>query len=397
MKVALLCSGLGHVVRGHETFARDLFSLLKDHVDLTLFKGGGAPGAGELVIDHLPRNSPCLDHIHATVTPKWASAHLLHERARIEAETFGYAALKPLLEGDFDIIHCLEKPVCNIVFDNRHLFRRKPKVVFSNGGALPVPSLPRCDFVQEHSAGNLRTSARGKAFLIPHGVDTQRFRPGLPSDFRARHGIPEKAFVVISVGTIGATHKRMDHVVREVSRLPEAHLVIVGQESAETPAIRELGQALMPGRVVFATLPREELPKAYAAADVFVLGSRFETFGIVYIEAMAMGLPVICTDHPNTRAIVQEAIFVDMARTGEVARALGNLSQEKMLELGARGRAFVERNYELGLLRSRYQQEYNRILLAPSSLRGPSLSNRAIANSRDIYRRLFTLVHRMIG
>ena len=42
-RIALLCSGLGHIRRGHEVFARDLFDLLKGELDITLFKGGGEP------------------------------------------------------------------------------------------------------------------------------------------------------------------------------------------------------------------------------------------------------------------------------------------------------------------------------------------------------------------
>ena len=160
--------------------------------------------------------------------------------------------MKPLLEGGFDVVHCLEREVCNTVHDHRHLFQRTPKVVFSNGGAIAARDLPRCDFVQEHSAHNLLFSARHKAFLIPHGVDLQRFRPGLPSDFRARHGIPADAFVVISVGTIGHSHKRMDHVIEEVAALDGVRLLVVGQQSPQTPAIKALGQRLMGERIVFA-------------------------------------------------------------------------------------------------------------------------------------------------
>ena len=47
----------------------------------------------------------------------------------------------------------------------------------------------------------------------------------------------------------------------------------------------------MPGRIVFTRMENAELPAAYRAADVFTLGSLHETFGIVYIEAMAMELP----------------------------------------------------------------------------------------------------------
>lgn len=393
MKIALLCSGLGHIHRGHEVFARDLFTLLGDAVDITLFKGGGEPSPRERVIDNLPRNAACLDHIHVAVSPKWADAAREDERDRVEARTFAYAALKPLLEGGFDIVHCLEQDVCNIVHDHRHLFRDTPKVVFSNGGAIPARDLPRCDFVQEHTDHNLSFSDRRKAFMIPHGVDLQRFRPGLPSDFRARHGIPADAFTVISVGTIGRSHKRMHHVIEEVAPLADVRLIVCGQENPDTPGIKALGHRLMGERIVFATLPHDELPQAYAAADAFVLGSLFETFGIVYIEAMAMGLPVICTRHVNQRSIVKEGIFVDMARRGALTEALRRADRAELAALGRRGRAIAERDYDLRVLRRKYLDAYRMIAAAPSSLPRYSLGRKLGANLRNIARQSLRLVH----
>jgi glycosyltransferase involved in cell wall biosynthesis len=315
------------------------------------------------------------------------------ERCRIEHETFAYAALKPLLEGDYDIVHCLEKEVCNVVFDNRHLARRTPKVLFSNGGAIPAPRLPRCDFVQEHTEHNLRYSATHKAFVIPHGVDVERFRPGLPTTFRAEHGIPDDAFVVISVGTICHHHKRMDYVIREVAAIPSAYLVIVGQENSESPAIKELGRQLMGGRVVFATMPHDELPKAYAAADVFALGSLFETFGIVYIEAMAMGLPVFCTNHANQRSIVKEGEFIDIKRRGALTEALRSADPASLRAFGRRGRLIAERTYNLRIVKDCYLNKYREISAAYSSLQPYSLRRAAFANVRNMVRRIFTLIN----
>lgn len=110
MRIALLCSGLGNIQRGHEIFARDLFSMISDSADITLFKGGGGePAPREVVVDNIPRNSACLDEIHVAVSPKWAASVREQERSRIEHETFSYAALKPLLDASFDVIHCLEQ------------------------------------------------------------------------------------------------------------------------------------------------------------------------------------------------------------------------------------------------------------------------------------------------
>jgi glycosyltransferase involved in cell wall biosynthesis len=197
--------------------------------------------------------------------------------------------------------------------------------------------------------------------MIPHGVDTARFHPGVASDYRQRHGIPADAFVVITVGSICYWHKRTDHVIREVAAVPGAWLLVVGQETADSPAIRELGQQLMPGRIVFDSLPHHELPQAYAAADVFTLGSLHETFGIVYIEAMAMGLPVVCTQHPNQQQIVQRGVFVDMKAPGTLAAALRSRSREQWRALGTEGLEVVRRDYDLRVLAARYHEAYGLI------------------------------------
>ena len=388
MKIALLCSGLGNIHRGHEVFARDLFILLKDDVDITLFKGGGIPLSRELVIEHVPRNANCLESMRLPVAPKWQDAAREVERMRVEGETFAYGSLKPLLEGDFDVIHCLEQEVCNVIYGFRHLFRKTPKILWSNGGALPAASQPQCDFVQEHTDGNLANSNREKAFVIPHGVDLQTFHPGVETDFRSRHGIPPDAFVVISVGTICYWHKRMDYVIREVAAVPDTWLVIVGQESGDSPAIKALGHELMGERIVFTTMPHDDLPKAYAAADVFVLGSLFETFGIVYIEAMAMGLPVISTNHPNQKSIIKDGIFVDMTQPGALAAVLRQCDASALAELGKKGVETAKRFYDIEILRQLYLDTYARLAATPVSLPQYSLSARLSSNIRNLLKRM---------
>lgn len=393
MKIALLCSGLGNVYRGHEIFARDLFELLKKDIDITLFKGGGEPLPNERVIDNIPRNSASLDHIHLAVSPKWESAIREQERIRVETETFAYAALKPLLEGGYDVIHCLEQEVCNILYSQRHLFERTPKIVFSNGGAIPAHNLPHCDFVQEHTDHNLKQSAKEKSFMIPHGVDMNLFHPGVETRFRAEHGIPEDAFVIISVGTICYWHKRMDYVIREIAPIKHAYLVIVGQECGDTPEIIELGKQLMGDRIVFTKMSHEDLPKAYAAANVFVLGSLFETFGIVYIEAMASGLPVISTNHVNQTSIVKEGVFIDMKTSGELTKAVNSLDPEKLAYLGKRGPEIVAENYDLNLLRQRYIERYSLISAFEPELPKYTLKTRAMSNLRNALKKSMEMIH----
>jgi glycosyltransferase involved in cell wall biosynthesis len=132
----------------------------------------------------------------------------------------------------------------------------------------------------------------------PHGfpdVEREETTRGL----RERVGLAESARVVLNVGRI-AHGKGLELLVRITTQLPDAHVVIVGPDGGhgvdrELLALRDrLG---VTDRVHFAgPLPREELPALYADADVFVLPSGYENFGMVAAEAAAAGAAIVLTD-----------------------------------------------------------------------------------------------------
>lgn len=340
-------------------FAKDLFALLEPKVDITLYKGGGESTTNEIVVDHIPRYSDLIKNIKVFASDKWKNKIIETKRQEIEFLTFGYAALKPLIENEYDVIHCLEKEVCQIIYDHRNFFMKIPKIIFSNGGALKGKSLPDCDTIQEYTLYNYNNSIKSKAVYIPHGVDLDRFDPKIDSSFRKQQNIPEDALFVLSVGTICYQHKRMDYLIKEVSKLQNAYLVVVGQTNTlDSDEIIKMGENLMPGRTRFLQVSHNELPQVYRAADIFALASLFETFGIVYIEAMAMKLPVIATNHINQRQIIQKGIFLDMRKKGEITRSIQHLSREKRYALGKAGRMIVEDHYDIKKLTNDYIRMY---------------------------------------
>ena len=124
-------------------------------------------------------------------------------------------------------------------------------------------------------------------------------------------------------------------------------------ESAWRALAEELGVA---GRVQFAgDVPAAELPFYYAACDVFVLPSseRSEAFGLVQLEAMAAGKPVVCTELGTGTSFVNvdgETGFVVPARDPRaLASAITNLIDDDRLrvQMGAAGRARVQNQFLL--------------------------------------------------
>ena len=136
-----------------------------------------------------------------------------------------------------------------------------------------------------------------------------------PASFKGRYGITGKPVI----GFIGRVvfEKGLDHLITAMDRIvkiyPEAALVIAGEKKKAvggtvTDQLLALAQA-HPGRVYFPGFIKDEhLEEFYSACDVFVLPSvdRLEAFGMVQVEAMLCGVPVVAVDRPGVRVPVQQ-------------------------------------------------------------------------------------------
>jgi glycosyltransferase involved in cell wall biosynthesis len=193
-----------------------------------------------------------------------------------------------------------------------------------------------------------------KLIEMPNGVDTEAFAPGSDgAGLRDRLGIPAEATVAAFVATLDRAHhfKRLDVAIDAVARLDRAgdedvHLVVAGGgELLEGFRDRAARSGVTQWVHFLGGVPHSELPGVLRAADLFVLTTEPpESFGIVLIEAMATGLPVIATDYPGVRAVVDEGetgLIVEAGDPESVAGAVRKLLRtgvEGRQDMGARGR-----------------------------------------------------------
>jgi glycosyltransferase involved in cell wall biosynthesis len=136
-----------------------------------------------------------------------------------------------------------------------------------------------------------------------------RFTQGDRQRFRERHGLPADQPCALFVGRV-AFEKNIGFLIESLALarrdLPNLILLITGEGPAEQALHRQAG-ALGLGEAVrfIGYLDRQHaLPDCYAAADCFVFASRTETQGLVLLEAMAMGLPVVALAAMGTRDIL---------------------------------------------------------------------------------------------
>lgn len=171
--------------------------------------------------------------------------------------------------------------------------------------ALVAPSEPLRQVLRDYGIDT-------PVHVIPTGLPLDRFRPGDARRFRALAGVPPERPLVTYIGRV-AHEKNIDFLVRTFARVrqavPGAMLVIAGEGPARE-ALRQQVEALgLRQDVHFAGyLDRDTaLLDCYAAASVFVFASRTETQGLVLLEALAQGAPVVSTAELGTRSILAPA------------------------------------------------------------------------------------------
>ena len=145
--------------------------------------------------------------------------------------------------------------------------------------------------------------------IIPTGMEMERFAGGDGQRFRAQLGIAPGQPVLVHVGRI-AHEKNIEFLFRMFARVarskPEAVFIVAGEGPALTSCkayVRSLGIAQHVRFVGYLSRERELLD-CYRSGDLFVFSSRTETQGLVLLEAMALGVPVVSTAHMGTADIV---------------------------------------------------------------------------------------------
>ena len=141
----------------------------------------------------------------------------------------------------------------------------------------------------------------GKVVILPNTMDESRFSIGpRPDLLEKRYGIPSGSRIILSVARLDATehYKGYDRLVRALPQLEKEagpiHFVLVG-EGQDKQRVDALAKILGIERLITLAgfVPDEELADHYRLADVFAMPSTGEGFGIVFLEAMSCGTPVV--------------------------------------------------------------------------------------------------------
>ena len=145
---------------------------------------------------------------------------------------------------------------------------------------------------------------RRAMILIEHGLVAPAPRR-MREQARRRFDLPESSPMLLHVGRLDE-QKKQDLLIRVVAGLPQAHLVLAGA-GAKAAAYRSLAVALgVTDRVhMLGPLPEADIADLYAAADLFVFPSAWETFGLAAVEAAMVGVPMVVVDLPVLREVLR--------------------------------------------------------------------------------------------
>ena len=200
--------------------------------------------------------------------------------------------------------------------------------------------------------------APAQILILGMAVEHAEVTGGDPRELRARLGIPDSGTVIGHLATLDP-NKGSNDLVLAVARLNQSrpdddpvHLVMAGPTSPafEHFLATKFGGATPPWLSLLGPLPLKERARFFAALNVFSMPSRTDSFGIVFLEAWANGLPVVAAAAGGVPDVVRDGetgLLVPFGDVGRLTEAIGALLADplKARTMGAAGRAAVSQGY----------------------------------------------------
>lgn len=312
-----ICPRFGTIHRGVESFVRSLVTQLSDHdIQSAILSHSHdllIPGV-EMIFSRVIKREWTDRFDGSRLVRRVLSRFNLRPGATLESASLYWLASRRLREHDFDVI---------IPVGGEWTFALARKwfsgaKVISWGHAGPVESeLLLSDIfiaVTEVDAQRAAQMTDKPIFCIPNGVDVDVFTPQV-----AQPKIPTvlccSAFV---------TFKRLDLLLDAVGLLDSSVRVVLAGQGPQEAALRK-HPTCQTHRVEFVSRPWNEMPALYKDATIFSLPSPEETFGIVFLEALATGLNVVAHNSPAQRFVLgTRGYYVNVYDAKAYAEQLNN-------------------------------------------------------------------------
>jgi glycosyltransferase involved in cell wall biosynthesis len=170
------------------------------------------------------------------------------------------------------------------------------RMIYNSCDMVYVPSKPILEELRSHGLTNLK--------YIPHGVDTEVFNPKFYSDEWRNKYNPEGKKILLFAGRL-VWEKDLDTLANTYKLLKEKRKDIKLVLAGDGPIKNEL-QKLMPDALFLGYLSGSQLSTVFASSDIFVFPSTTETFGNVTLEAMASGIPPVCSREGGAYGVIEE-------------------------------------------------------------------------------------------
>ena len=192
-----------------------------------------------------------------------------------------------------------------------------------------------------------------QVFLVPYTVDVDAFRAArVTGERRAKirrsWGADDSSLVVLLAAKLVPWKRPMDSL-EAVAPIDEAHLVIAGDGPLRASIEQRVEQLAMHDRVtMLGFVNQSQMPEVYSSADVLLLPSEYDGFGLVVAEAEASGIPVIATDAVGaTDDLIEDGVSGSVVHVGDVAsmsRAIEELvSRERRRAVSEAAEAMIAR------------------------------------------------------